>query len=52
MIFRETNFLKHEGVSERQLEPNLTAGELSPKLKMAVKAEKVEGDVFNFKDGY
>jgi hypothetical protein len=33
------------------LKPNLTAGELSPKLKMAVKVEKVEVDVFYFKDG-
>ena len=52
MIFRETNFLKHEAISERQLKPNLTAGELSPKLKMAVKVEKIEGDIFYFKDGY
>ena len=51
MIFRETNFLKSEVVSEQQLEPNLTGGELSPKLRMGVKVEKKEGDVLYFKDG-
>ena len=51
MIFRETSFLKSEVVSEQQLEPNLTGGELSPKLRMAVKVEKKEGDVLLFKDG-
>lgn len=51
MIFRQTDFLKHEVVSETQLEPNLTGGELSPKLRMAVKVDKKEGDVLYFKDG-
>ena len=51
MIFRETNFLKTETVETRQLEVNLTGGELSPKLRMAVKVDKVEGDVLYFKDG-
>jgi len=51
MIFRETNFLKSEVVTEQQLEPNLTGGELSPKLRMGVKVEKKEGDVLYFKDG-
>jgi hypothetical protein len=51
MIFRETNFLKSEVVIERQLEPNLTGGELSPKLKMGVKVEKKEGDVLYFAEG-
>lgn len=51
MIFRETNFLKNEVVAERQLEPNLTGGELSPILRMGVKVEKKEGDVLYFKDG-
>lgn len=51
MIFRETNFLKSEVVIERQLEPNLTGGELSPKLKMGVKVEKKEGDVLYFAQG-
>jgi len=51
MIFRETDFLKKETVETRQLEPNLTGGELSPKLRMGVKVEKKEGDVLYFKDG-
>lgn len=51
MIFRETNFLKKETVETRQLEPNLTGGELSPKLRMGVKVEKTEGDVLYFKEG-
>lgn len=51
MIFRETNFLKTEVVIEQQLEPNLTEGELSPKLRTGVKVEKKEGDVIYFKDG-
>jgi uncharacterized iron-regulated membrane protein len=51
MIFRETNFLKSETVVTSQLEPNLTGGELSPKLRMGVKVEKKEGDVLYFKDG-
>ncbi|MFK8038669.1 MAG: hypothetical protein AB8B74_10300 [Crocinitomicaceae bacterium] len=52
MIFRETNFLKKETVETRQLEPKLTGGELSPKLRMGVKVERTEGDVLYFKDGY
>ena len=51
MIFRETNFLKKETVETRQLEPNLTGGELSPILRMGVKVEKIEGDVLYFKEG-
>lgn len=51
MIFRETNFLKKEVVQERQLEPALTGGELSPTLKMGVKVEKTEGDVLYFEQG-
>lgn len=51
MIFRETGFLKKEAIVEYQLEPNLTGGELSPKLRMAVVIQKKEGDVLIFKDG-
>lgn len=51
MIFRETSFLKSETIKERQLEPNLTGGELSPMLKMAVKVERTEGDILFFNDG-
>jgi len=51
MIFRETDFLKKEVLKERQLEPGLTGGELSPKLKMGVKVHKTEGDVLYFEQG-
>lgn len=51
MIFRETSFLKTETVETQQLETNLTGGELSPKLRMAVKVDRKEGDVLYFKDG-
>ena len=51
MIFRETKFLKHEVVVEQQLEPGLTGGELSPKLRMGVKVERTEGDVLFFEQG-
>ena len=51
MIFRETDFLKKEAIVEHQLEPDLTGGELSPKLRMAVVIQKKEGDVLIFKDG-
>ena len=51
MIFRETDFLKKQTVETRKLETNLTGGELSPKLRMAVKVDKTEGDVLYFKDG-
>lgn len=51
MIFRETDFLKSEVISEQQLEANLTGGELSPQLRMAVVIQKTEGDILYFKDG-
>lgn len=51
MIFRNTDFLKHEVVIEKQLEPGLTAGELSPKLRMGVKIEKTKGDLLFFDKG-
>ena len=36
MIFRTTDFLKHEVVTETQLEPNLSGDELGPELRMRV----------------
>ena len=51
MIFRETSFLKTKVVTEQQLTPNLTGGELSPLLRMGVKVKKIEGDILYFKDG-
>ena len=51
MIFRETNFLKSEVVSEQQLEPGLRVDELNPQLKLDVKVEKEEGDIVYFEGG-
>jgi len=51
LTFRETNFLKSEVITEQQLEPNLTGGELSPKLRMGEKVEKIEGDILYFENG-
>lgn len=51
MIYRETDFLKNEVITERQLEPNLTAAELIPKIRKSGKVEKTEGDILYFKNG-
>lgn len=53
MIFRNTDFLKNEVTVERQLEPNLPAGELSDALRIkgGLKPEKTEGDIIYFKQG-
>lgn len=51
MIFRDTDFLKKEAIEIHQLEPNLTGGELSPKLRMGIKVEENKGDVLYFKQG-
>ena len=51
LIFRDTNFLKSEVISERQLEPNLTKRELAGKFRKGVKVQKQEGDIFYYKNG-
>ena len=51
LIFRDTDFLKSEVVVEKQLEPNLSESELSPKLRRSNKIEKTEGDIIYFKNG-
>ncbi|MFC4632339.1 hypothetical protein ACFO3O_00355 [Dokdonia ponticola] len=51
MVYRETDFLKNEVITERQLEPNLTAAELIPKIRKSGKVEKTEGDILYFKNG-
>jgi len=53
MIFRQTDFLKSEKIIERQLQPNLKAGEISGALRVkgGIKPEKTEGDVVYFKQG-
>ncbi|WP_139956957.1 hypothetical protein [Flavicella sediminum] len=51
LVFRKTNFLKNEVLIEKQLEPNLTGQQVSPKLKMKLKVEKKEGGIVYFKEG-
>lgn len=51
MIYRDTDFLKNEVITERQLAPNLTATELIPKIRKSGKVEKTEGDLLYFKNG-
>ena len=53
MIFRNTDFLKSEKITEQQLAPNLTPNELSGSLKVkgGVKPEKTVGDIVYFKQG-
>ncbi len=48
MIFRQTNFLKHEVISEKQIEPNLSQSELEPILKMPVRNPKTENGIIQF----
>ncbi|TDT43741.1 PepSY-associated transmembrane protein [Maribacter spongiicola] len=53
MIYRNTDFLKSEKITEQQLKPNLKASELSDALRIkgGVKPEKTEGDIVYFKQG-
>jgi hypothetical protein len=52
MIFRNTDFLKVEKVVERQLPPNLSAGELGREIRARdLKIEKEDGDVLTFQNG-
>ncbi|WP_298352313.1 PepSY domain-containing protein [uncultured Dokdonia sp.] len=51
MVYRNTDFLKHEVITEKQMEPKLTSSELSSKLRKNPKVTKTEGAVFYFKGG-
>lgn len=53
MIFRTTDFLKSEKITEKQLKPNLTTGELSAaiRVKGGVKPDKTEDGIIYFKQG-
>jgi uncharacterized iron-regulated membrane protein len=51
MIFRETNFLKTEVITEQKLEVNLTVKQLKPIFKKGAKVVKSEGDIIYFKNG-
>ncbi len=52
LIFRDTDFLKQEERFEKQLKPNVQKAELGKLLDIRrLKVEKVEGDVYHFKNG-
>jgi hypothetical protein len=53
MIFRNTDFLKNEVVTENQLKPNLSVGELSAELRIkgGVKPKRTEGDIIYYQQG-
>lgn len=51
MVFRNTDFLKNIVKIEKTVEPNLTAEQLSPILKMKVNVEKEENGIVFFKGG-
>lgn len=53
MIFRNTDFLKHEVSVEKQLSPKLSISELGNELRIrgGIKADKTEGAVVYFKEG-
>lgn len=50
--YRDTDFLKHEVVNEKQLAPGLNEAQLGPQLRMReFKVIKTTGDTLYFKDG-
>lgn len=52
LIFRDTDFLKRTQQIEKQLDPNIERTELGKALKnKKLKVNKVEGDVYYFKEG-
>ncbi|MCL7764605.1 PepSY domain-containing protein [Polaribacter sp. Z014] len=51
MIFRDTDFLKTEVITEKKLAPNLTARDLAPIFKKGAKVIKQEGAVLYLRNG-
>jgi hypothetical protein len=52
LIFRDTEFLKHEKKINIALAPGINPSELGPALRMReFKAEKTEGDIIYFRGG-
>lgn len=52
LIFRDTDFLKKEKQTERQLKPNMKNEELGRELRIRdFKVEKEDGDIISFKTG-
>ena len=51
MVFRNTDFLKHEVIIDKQIEANLNAETLGSTLNTKIRVEKEEGQVIYFKGG-
>lgn len=52
LIYRNTDFLKHEVTLEKQLKPNLPGEEIGKELRLReLKTTKEEGDVIHFQNG-
>lgn len=51
MIFRNTDFLKHEVVLEMPLPPGMTEGQVGPELRAKIKFKKEEGDYLYYDMG-
>lgn len=52
LIFRDTDFLKRTQHFEKQVAPNIKQADLGRALEVKrLKVERVEGDLFYFKDG-
>jgi uncharacterized iron-regulated membrane protein len=51
LIFRNTDFLKNEIITDKQIEANLSAEEIGPALKMRVRVEKEEEGIVYLKHG-
>jgi hypothetical protein len=51
MVFRDTNFLKTEVVTEKKLAPNLNAKQLKPIFKKGAQVTNKEGDILFLKSG-
>ena len=51
MVFRDTDFLKTEVITEKKLAPNLSARDLAPIFKKGAKVLNKEGDVLYLKNG-
>ena len=52
LIFRSTDFLKHEEIVEKKIEANVSVEELGEKLRIkGLKVTKEEGDLIYFEQG-
>ena len=51
LIFRNTDFLKKEYSYTKEIEPNLTADQLGPALKMRMRVQGAEGNIIKFEGG-